>query len=121
MLQKLKGFKYATVLDLNMGYYTIRLDPNAMRICTIILHWGKYFYQILPIDIAGPPDILQEEMFGLMVELKFVRMYLDDLLILTRDFFTEHLIKLKEVIERILKACLFIKTDKSTFGAENIE
>ena len=26
-IQELEGFQYATVLDLNMGYCTIRLDP----------------------------------------------------------------------------------------------
>jgi hypothetical protein len=29
-----------------MGYYTIRLDPDASRICTIIFPWGKYSYEI---------------------------------------------------------------------------
>jgi hypothetical protein len=29
ILQELEGFTYATALDLNMGYYTIRLDPKA--------------------------------------------------------------------------------------------
>ena len=33
-------FTYATSLDLNSGYYTIRLIPNAQNICTIILPWG---------------------------------------------------------------------------------
>ncbi len=28
-LEELEGFTYATTLDLNMGYYTIRLDPTA--------------------------------------------------------------------------------------------
>ncbi len=32
VLQELEGFTFATALDLNMGYYTIRLDPNASRI-----------------------------------------------------------------------------------------
>eukprot|EP00804_Cyclotella_cryptica_P012250 CCRYP_013851-RA/>CCRYP_013851-RA protein AED:0.37 eAED:0.40 QI:0/0/0/1/1/1/2/0/472 len=36
VLQELEGFTYATALDLNMGYYTIRLDPDASEICTII-------------------------------------------------------------------------------------
>jgi hypothetical protein len=36
ILQKLEGFTYATSLDLNMGYYTIRLDPTVSNICTII-------------------------------------------------------------------------------------
>ena len=44
VLQELEGFTYATALDLNMGYYTIRLDPDASKICTIILPWGKYSY-----------------------------------------------------------------------------
>ncbi len=35
-LQELEGFTYATALDLNMGYYTIRLDPTAAKMCTII-------------------------------------------------------------------------------------
>ncbi len=29
ILQELDGFTYATALDLNMGYYTIRLYPTA--------------------------------------------------------------------------------------------
>jgi hypothetical protein len=36
VLQELEGFTFAMALDLNMGYYTIRLDPDASRICTVI-------------------------------------------------------------------------------------
>jgi hypothetical protein len=39
VLQELEGFTFATALDLNMGYYTIRLDPDASRICTVIFPW----------------------------------------------------------------------------------
>jgi hypothetical protein len=35
VLQEIEGFSFATTLDLNMGYYTIRLDPDASKICTI--------------------------------------------------------------------------------------
>ncbi len=48
VLQELEGFTFATALDLKMGYYTIRLDPDASRICTVIFPWGKYSYQRLP-------------------------------------------------------------------------
>ena len=57
ILQELLGFMFATALDLNMGYYTIKLDPDASRICTIIFTWGKYYYLRLPMVIAGSPDI----------------------------------------------------------------
>ena len=80
VLQELDGFTFATALDLNMGYYTIRLDPDASKICTIIFPWGKYSYLRLPMGIAGSPDIFQAKMSELMVAFEFVRTYLDDLL-----------------------------------------
>ena len=84
MLQDMEGFTFATSLDLNMGYYTIRLDPDAQKICTIVLRWGKYSYMRLPMGIAGLPDIFQEKMSGLMESLEFIRTYLDNLLTLTK-------------------------------------
>ena len=80
VLQELESFTYATALDLNMGYYTIRLDPDASKICTIILPWGKYYYLQLPMGVACSPDIFQAKMSELMATLEFVRTYLDDLL-----------------------------------------
>jgi len=58
-LQALEGFTYATALDLNMGYYTIRLDPKAVEMFTIIFPWGKYSYMRLPMGFAGSADIFQ--------------------------------------------------------------
>ncbi len=69
-LQELEGFTYATTLDLNMGYYTIRLDPTASKMCTIIFPWGKYSYQRLPLGFAGLADIFQAKMGNLMAALE---------------------------------------------------
>jgi hypothetical protein len=75
---QLKGFTYATALDLNMGYYTIRLDAKSSQMCTIIFPWGKYSYQRLPMGISGSTDIFQGCMSDLMEDLMYVRTYLDD-------------------------------------------
>ncbi len=72
VLQELEGFTFGMALDLNMGYYTIRLDPNASKICTIIFPWGKYSYKRLPLGIAGSPDIFQSKMLELMESLEYV-------------------------------------------------
>ena len=61
MLLKLEGFQYATSLDLNMGYYHIELSPSSKRLCTIVLPWGKYEYQRLPMGLCNSPDIFQEK------------------------------------------------------------
>ncbi len=91
VLQELEEFTLAMALDLNMGFYTIRLDPDASRICTIIFPWGKYFYKRLPMGIAGSPDIFQSKMSELMESLEYVQAYLDDLLCISRSSLEDHL------------------------------
>eukprot|EP00978_Attheya_sp_CCMP212_P040273 scaffold217979_cov64-Attheya_sp.AAC.1 len=81
LLQKIEGFNFATSLDLNMGYYTIRLTPNASRLCTIVFPWGQYEeYLRLPMGVHNSPGIFQHQMSSLMAGLEFVRSYLDDIL-----------------------------------------
>ena len=117
-LQELEGFTFASQLDLNMGYYTIRLDPDSSRICTIILPWGKYSYLRLPMGVAGSPDIFQEKMTGLMAHLEYVKAYIDDLLIISKDSFKDHLDKLEVVLRRLRDAGLKVNAAKSTFGVD---
>ena len=62
MLLNLEGFQYAKSLDLNMGYYHIRLSEEASKLCTIILPWVKYKYKRLPMGVCNSPYIFQEKM-----------------------------------------------------------
>lgn len=91
ILQDLEGFQYAAALDLNMDYYTIRLDPGSQDMCTIITPWGKYNYLRLPMVIMCAPDIFQETMSNLMEGLEFVCTYLDNLMCISKGHFNEHL------------------------------
>ncbi len=89
-LQELEGFTYAMALDLKMGYDTIRLDPQAVEMFTIIFPWGKYSYLQLPMGYAGLADIFQAEMMDLMEALEYVRAYIDNLLVITRGTLENH-------------------------------
>ncbi len=108
-------------LDLNMGYYTIRLDPDASRICTLIFPWEKYSYKRLPMDIAGSPDNFQSKMLELMETLAYVQAYLDDLLCISRSSLEDHLEKLEEVLRRLCDAGLKVNAENLTFSALEIE
>ena len=121
VLQELEGFQYATQLDLNMGYYTIRLDLASSKICTIILPWGKYSYQRLPMGIVNSPDIFQEKMQDLMSQLEYVRAYIDDLLVITKGSYDDHLSKVKVVLQRLQDAGLRVNVRKSTFAQTEVE
>ncbi len=121
VLQELEGFTFAMALDLNMGYYTIRLDPNASRICTVIFPWEKYSYKRLPIGIAGSPDIFQSKMSELMEDLEYLRAYLDDLHCISRSSLEDHFKKNEEILRCLCNAGLKTNIEKSTFCALEIE
>jgi hypothetical protein len=103
-LQELEGFPYATTLDSNMGYYTIRLDPTSAKMCTIIFPWGKYSYQRLPMGFAGSADIFQAEMGNHMATLENIRAYIDNLLVITRDNLNDYLNKLEQFFIQLCNA-----------------
>jgi hypothetical protein len=98
MLLNLEGFQYATSLDLNMGYYH-ELNPDSKKYCTIVMAFGKYEYQRIPMGLCNSPDIYQEKMFELMEGLDFVRTYIGDLLVITKESFEDHLEKLDLVLQ----------------------
>ena len=120
VLQEIEGFTYATALDLNMGYYTIRLDPDSQKICSIILPWGKYSYATSNgyLRIA---HFFQEKMTSLMQSLEYVRTYTDDLSIILSCTYDDHLLKVKEVTNRFNIAGLRINVPKFSFALHKIE
>jgi hypothetical protein len=36
MIRSMEGFTFASALDLNMGYYHIKVDADAQNLCTIV-------------------------------------------------------------------------------------
>jgi hypothetical protein len=104
-----------------MGYYTIRLDPTATKMCTIIIPWGKYSYQRLPMGFAGLADIFQAEMGNLVATLEYIRAYIDNLLVITKGSLDDHLDKLKQVFIQLRDAGLKINATKSIFCAQETE
>ncbi len=120
-LQEVEGFTYATVLDLNMGYYTIRLDPAASGMRTIIFSWGKYSYQRLPMGFARSADIFQTEICNLMAALEYARVNIDNLLVITKGSHDDHLDKLEQVFIKLCNARLKVNAAKSFFCTQKTE
>ena len=104
-----------------MGYYHIKLDPQSRKLCTIVLPWGKYEYNSLPMGLCNSPDVFQEKIATLMSGLEFVRAYIDDLLIITQSSWKHHLEKLEEILIRLTDAGLKVNAVKSFFGEAQVE
>ena len=56
-MHQLEGLQYATALDLNMGYYTIRVFPASQGIKMIVTELGKFRFNCLPMGMCALSDI----------------------------------------------------------------
>ena len=84
-----------------MGYYHIELSDKSKELCTIVTQWGKYKYQLLPMGLCNSPDIFQEKMSELFFGLDTVRVYIDDLLHVTKGSWKEHISIFEEMFTRL--------------------
>ena len=66
-------------------------------------------------------DIFQAQIMDLMASLEFVRSYMVDLLIITRQTLDKHLQKIKTVLTRLCDARLKVNAARSLFCAHEIE
>ncbi len=71
--------------------------------------------------LCNSPDIFQEKMSTLFGDLEYVRMYIDDILCLTKGDWYNHLNKLDTVLTCLEHAGLKVNAKKSFFGQEQLE
>jgi hypothetical protein len=60
MIRQMEGFTFALALDLNMGYYHIKLDADAQNLYKIVFPWEKLQMETL---IHGYQDCLVLDYF----------------------------------------------------------
>ena len=121
LIHSLHDFTYVTLLDLRKGYYHFALSEAASRLCTTILPWGYYRYLRLPMGISPAADIFQYEISNIFIDLPFVKVYFDDLLIYSKGTFEEHLQQVETVLQRLHDANLQVHLDKSRFAVKEVE
>ena len=71
--------------------------------------------------LCSSPDSFQEKMSWLFIGLDTVRVYIDELLHVTKCSWTEHLSILEEIFTRLQMAGLKVNARKSCFGAQQFD
>ena len=106
-------FKYGLL------YHTSR--SRFQQILYLDSSLGKVLIPEATMGISGAPDIFQEKMSGLMAGLEFVRTYLNDVLVLTKISFQDHLKKICEVLIRLCDLGLKANAPKCKFCTTEVE
>ena len=121
LLQSIPCFFCVTSVDFNMGYYAMELSEATSKLCSFVVPWGKYRYLRLPMGICTAPDEFQRRMQQLLGDLDYVRVYLDDVLIIGTTNLEDHLRQLRTVFTRFQEHHMQINALKSRFAVPETE
>ena len=107
MLLKLEGLLYVSSLDLNIGYYHIKLHPGARHL------W--YNYNTLHLGLCNSLDVFQEKMNELFPGFNYIIVYIDNLLIISKTMYDDHLDKIDSVLYKLGETGLKVNAATSFF------
>jgi transposase InsO family protein len=119
LIQRLGQSCLFSQLDLNSGYHQVEMHPTDIAKTSFVTPWGQYEFLRMPFGLSGAPMTFQRLMSQLLQDLPFVKVYLDDVLIHSKNF-TEHVSHLRTVFERIRDAGLTINKEKSAFCQKQV-
>jgi len=122
-LDKLRGARYLTTLDLKSGYWQVPLAADS-RPLTAFTVPGKGLFQftVMPFGLHSAPATFQrllDEVLGPELE-PHVFVYLDDIIVINKTF-DGHLDTLREVFQRLREAKLRLNPDKCRFCVDRLK
>ena len=71
--------------------------------------------------ICNSPEIFQEKMNKMFRGFEFIRAYIDDLLLITKGDWSDHLNKLEQFLQKLKYNELKCNTEKQFFGKTQME
>jgi hypothetical protein len=98
-LDRLKGAKYFTKIDLRNGYHIIRVAEGDEWKTAFRTRYGLYEYTVMPFGLTNAPATFQHvmnEIFKDYVD-EFLLTYLDDILIYSQNL-TDHREQVRKVL-----------------------
>ena len=119
MYVKLKGAKIFSTIDLRSGYHHIALSKSSRAKTAFVMPFGKYEFLMVLFGLAQAPAYFQLLMNKVLNGLKFAMMYLDDIIIFSKNEL-QHLELLETVFSHLKEAGLKMKWSKCDFFKSEI-
>lgn len=124
LLDKIQGAKFFSSLDLLSGYHQLSLQPSDVPKTAFKTHVGLFEYKVLSFGLTNAPSVFQSVMNNVFSKHnmlnKFVLVYMDDILILSKTF-EEHLQHLDKVFSVLQSEGLSVKLKKCQFFQDELK
>ena len=120
-LSTLEKFKWATVIDLVMGYNHMPLSNKVRQYCGIVLPWGTYVYNFLPMGLCVAIDVFEARLGKLFLDMKSIFIYIDDILVVSHGTFEENLHTLDEILNMLINKGMQVNMRKCEWFKKEVE
>ena len=74
-----------------MGYYTINLFRDSPDMMAIVTEFGKFRYNHIPMVMCASGVISKSKVDQLLGDIEGIKIYINDILVLRKVFFTKHI------------------------------
>ena len=115
-LDQIIGSKIFSTIDLNSGFYQVRVNPKDQEKTAFNCRYGHYEWKVMPMGLKGSPPVFQaflNKIFRPHLD-KFVCVYIDDLIIFSKSP-EEHLEHVNTVLKLLRDNALSVNVKKSFF------
>ena len=102
LLDKTKGDKWFTKLDLKNGYNLIRIASGHEWKTAFRKRTELFEYTVMPFGLTNAPATFQEMMDRIFKDIEGCLWYLDDILIYGGDTEEEH----QKIVDQVLQLCI---------------
>jgi len=122
IIEKVKGAKYFTKLDLRSAYNLIRIKEGDEYKTAFRTKYGHYEYLVMPFGLKNAPATFQSFINSILRPYleKCVILYLDDILIYSKDL-EEHHNQVRNVLQTLINNNLYAKLEKCEFDQNKVE
>jgi hypothetical protein len=122
LIDQLNGAKILSSLDLQSGYYQIRISPEDVPKTAFLTPFGQYQFKVMSFGLCNAPSTFQAVMNKIFRPYlnKFMCVYLDDILIYSKTL-AEHEDHLKKVLQVLRENEFYVKLSKCDFEKKELK
>ena len=119
-LAQVKGAKIFSRLDINSGFWQIKLSPKSALLTTFITPSGRFCFNCLPFGITSAPKYYQKRMSHILSGLQGMVCMMDNVLVFGQTQ-QEHDLRLEAALNKIREAGVTFNSDKCEFSTGSVK